>query len=83
MKKECENCLYCSYDEEEDTKWCNRYDCQCNEVAKENENPSCWEEFPADYYDMHTCEFENGYCKICGKIQYKSMLYCKIFGCDD
>lgn len=81
MKKTCENCLNL-HTTEEGKEYCNKYDCWINEVVKEIENPSCWEDLPDDYYDAHTCDYENGCCKICGAIQYKSILYCELYGCD-
>jgi len=32
--------------------------------------------------DIHQCIYENGYCIYCGKIQYGSILYKEIYGCD-
>lgn len=77
MKKNCQNCWYGIREE----GYCDRYDCLQNEVAKEKDNPSCWEIID-DFADSHTCDYENGCCKICGEIEYKSMLYCELYGCD-
>lgn len=84
MKKNCSTCFAkCEeyQNENEKKEYCQKYDCFCDEVVK-SETPECWEDFPPDYYDSHTCEYENGCCIICGKVQYKSMLYCELYGCD-
>ena len=84
MKKTCETCFAHTeklIDENTLKGYCQFYDCWEDEIAK-SETPECWEDFPADYYDTHTCDYKNGCCTICGKVEYKSMLYCELYGCD-